>query len=404
MSRHRFYIKTFSKTGTYESDFTEITTDVLNVNKVKNDLDNNEFDIGIFKNSNIKLNLRNDHGRFSDENILESMFPVQRDESVVKVTWDLRNYDTLAGFISVPFLAGEEITIFEGLLNDVGQKSSIDKQEVDMTVIGYESLFDRVEVPFSSIAVGELASSIIYKTLNQTKITTLLTVDASNITLGQDETLDNIDDLENATGKEALEELLKITNSVLYIKDQTIYISTRDESADLKFTFYGQGSDSGIENIIDISKYREGKNRIFNFWTWKDTSTISRDTSSLDLYGVRKKEISTTYYTDTDKIQRLLDSGRDEFSFPKREFILKAPLNYDTVALNLLDKVSVDYPVIYTSATNSAMPIYGEAVYGVAKAPYGQFSLNIESTARFKILSKTIDLKNETISFEMRET
>lgn len=404
MSRVRFYVKTFSAAGIYATDFVEITDDVLNVNKVKIDLDNNDFDIGIFKNTNMTLTVRNDHGHYSDSDTLQSIFPVQRDESIVRITWDVRNHDNIAGFFTVPTIVGVEQTVFEGLLSDVSQSSSIDRQDVKFTVLGFESIFDRVDVPFASINDGDLASVALLAILNQSKITNLLTVSGGNINPGQDEAIDAVASLENKTATDALEDILRITNSILYITSQTVHIANRDESASTEHTFFGQAASAGLEDIIDISKYRDGKHRLFNSWTWKDTALVSNDATSITANGVRKKEIDSDLYTNTAKRQALLDSGKNEFSSKKREFVLVAPMNVDTIALELLDKVAVDYPIIYVSADSNPMPLYGRAIYGQARLPIGQFSLEIESTATFKILSKILDLKKNTIKFELRET
>ena len=75
----------------------------------------------------------------------------------------------------------------------------------------------------------------------------------------------------------------------------------------------------------------------------------------------------------------------------------------DTIVLFLKDKVNVDYPTIYKSADENPIPRWGQVIWGNFRYPLGQFSLKIESSAEFKIMSKKIDPVNELVTFGIRE-
>ena len=78
-------------------------------------------------------------------------------------------------------------------------------------------------------------------------------------------------------------------------------------------------------------------------------------------------------------------------------------MTYDLLDLKLLDKVAIDYPTLYFPADENALPLYGVAKFGVAKFPYGEWSLTFETTDNFKILGIETSLKKEEITFNLRE-
>ncbi len=400
------YVKKFNESGVYEDDFVEITRDVSNLGAIAQQLDNTTYGIGVFRNSSFSLKMRNDEGLYSEADTIKSIFKYKRTDCIIKITWDFRDYDLITGFFS----AGEEVLtepveIFRGLITEVSSSSDIAAQDVTFQVLGFETLFEREIVPIDDISNGDNVSDILYTILNQTKITELLTVDSGNISVSVDTAIDDKTSLENKTVKEALEDLLFISNAVLRIENSTVYVSTREESASDQYAFYGQASNLGLENIINIKQFRDGLNRTFNFWAWEETTLFARDTTSVDKYGVLKNTIKSELVdaASTAKIQAILDDNRDEFAFPKTEFQLDTPVRYETLALNLLDKVSVDYPTVYTPADNNPLPRYGIDVYEDPVYPFEQWSLNISNSDRFKIISKRIDTARSVITFGLRK-
>lgn len=406
MPRFRVYLKTFDAFGNYDADYSEISSDVLKVGTITQSLDNSEYDVGIFRNGTCVVQVRNDHGHFSEPGQLRTLFLYRRSGSLMKITWDRKDYDLCCGF----FKAGDqtlarEVVIFEGILDEVPAASQIDDQILDLTVMGFESLLDRALVPFDSITNGDLASDLIYTCLNQSIITRYLTVNADNITVSHDVAIDTKDSLENETVKEGLKNLLLVTNSVLFIRDGAIYVTGRGANPDTVFTFCGQASDLGIENVIDVSAYRDGLNRTINFWTWQDTSLFSQQVSSIDQYGILTKDVACDLIDDasTVKIQALLDTCRDEFGAPKTEMDIQVPINRNSAALFLQDRVRIDYPTVFSSADGQPLPRYGQNIYNGARYPYGQWSLVIDPADRFKVLSRKVDPVTQTFTFGLRK-
>jgi hypothetical protein len=406
MARFRVYLTPFTSTGVYDTEI-EVTKDVASISDPKQTIDSTDFDVGVIKNSGLNIVLRNHHGHYSDVGNINSIFKSTRKNSKIRITWDIRDYDMICGFFTCgdePL--GGEYEIFRGLLNEVSSTSDIALQQATFACLGYESVLDEIEIPYSDLSNGDLFSVVLNDCLDQSPFNTLTSVSVSNITPGTDLAIDDKSSLENKTVGAVLKNLLLAANSVLFLKNNTVYVTDRTASDATEFTFYGQAAISGIENIINIPKYRDGMNRVFNQWTWSDTTVVARDTTSQDDYGVRAKEIKLDVIADasTAKIQTILNANRTEFSFPKIELDLETPIWYDTLALNILDRVSIDYPTVNIPADSAPIPRYGQVEYdGTARYPYEQWALTIDSTTSFKIMNKKINVKKQTITFGLRE-
>lgn len=404
MARFRFYLTPFTDLGEYDEEF-EITDEVdsQGLGQLKHTLDNTEYDIGIFKNSGINLTLVNSDGRFAEVGGPNTVFKFRRSNSLVRVTYQSAESDSLCGFVVCgEAQLSEETELFSGLLNDDALKMDADSQTLSFKVLGRESILSEIEAPFDDIENGDLFSEVMLKCLDQFGITRLLTVDPSNITCGLDLAIDDKTDFLNKTVIEVLKEILFLSNSVLFITDDAIIISPRAPSSDLKFTFFGQGAMSGSENIVDISDFRSGLNRTFNYWTWTNTSLLSTTADSVLQNGIKKKEINSSVITAEAKRQLILDTLNLEFATPKREMILKAPLDYETLALWLLDRVAVDNPNVAIAAGGN-LPLWDKAKWDIDRFPHEILPLTIDSALRFKILSRSIDPTNHEVSFELRE-
>jgi hypothetical protein len=260
----------------------------------------------------------------------------------------------------------------------------------------------RVLVPYSSISNGDTIEEVLYACLNQSPFNELVTVDAANISVGNNITIDDKSSLENETVYERLEDILLIGDAVLYIENNIVYVSARTPSTDVQYTFYGEASNDGIENIETIEDYRNGLNRVFNHWTWDESTRVAFNPESIDVYGIRTKSISLDLITNDTKRQTTLDILRTEFYPKKKEFVVVTTFDHAKLALKILDKVVVDYPQILYSM-DEILPIYGVAVYGVDMYPLTTSRFSISALDRYKIMSIEYSLKDEKINFKLRE-
>ena len=409
MSRFRVYFQPFNELGNYTGTFEEVTDDVIDLGDISRSLDSTEYDVGIFKNDNVRIKLRNNEGRFSGIEDARSIFEFRRSNTQVKITWDIRSNPFICGVPTVEEIgyAGGEVTVFEGIIADLPEKSNANAQEVEFTVLGFEGLFKEVSTGAFDIDTLSNISTAIRAALTTTEtdnpITDLLTVDASNITVDNDNLIDDDQPFQFQTALNIIggsTGLLFAGNAVLYIDNRVVVVKPRTPSADLKYTFYGQGSQNGTENIVEIRDFRNGLNRTFNRAVWDDRR--SDDSSSQSLYGIREKSVSATGITDTVKQDAILDTFVAEFATPKKEMLLTAPLNYDTLALTLLDRVAVDYPPVVFPVEGDDYPVYGSAEYGFV-FPNEDETLVIDEDERFKILGFKILTKSDLIEFKLRE-
>ena len=369
-------------------------------------LDNTEYDIGIFRAANCKLKLRNDHGLYSPAGTIESLFKFRRGGSKIRIRWEAGDERLCCGFFTAGHPSStlsEPVTLFEGLLDDIQTKTPVDDQTVEFLIQGYESLLAQISTPYSSISNGDTIALTIYRMLNQAPFTTHVTVLQANITPSTSFTIDNKTSLENQTVVEGLKDLLLASNSVLYVRDNIVYVKPRTATTDLQHTWYGPAAEEGIENILDIDDFRSGEHRIINFVTWQDTSLMANDVTSVTKYGARKKEIKADVVTNNTQRTTIITAIKDEFANPKREMILMTPLDKNTVDLFLLDRVSVDYPSEYVVAETQNVAIYEIGEYDVDYYAAPIARLEIESTARFKIMSRRLSFDKFTMAYGLRE-
>lgn len=406
MSIFKAYIIPFDDAGNFSTEI-DVTGDLIanSVSNLSRTIDQDRYQVGLFNYDKLNIKLRNELGTYSEPGSVNSIFKFRRGGSKFRLTWQTQDYNTQCGVAE----AGNgklspEITVFDGILNDEAAKLDIDDQQTRFDILGVDSIFDAVEIPFSDLSIGDLYSEALLTILDQTILTNYLTVSASNINVGLDQTIDVISELENATVKEALDRLLFQSSSVMYIEDNTIYISNRDGGLTSEKTFYGQASDDGIEEIINISNVRTGINNVFNLWTWSGEATASRDEDSIIKNGVKKSSVGFDEITTLGKKQAILDQLKTDFGTANQEFVINVPITYENLELNILDQVRVDYPTTYFSgSTLVGVPLYGVSKYDEATYPYGEFSLVISPATPFKILGIKVDLKKQTIEYKLKE-
>lgn len=406
MSRFRVYVAPISETGNTHLDYVEVTEDIDfdTMGNIQEKIEGSEYDVGVFSFSQFTVNLRNDHGLYSDGTMSRSIFQGKRSDSLFKITWQKQDFPSVPGSVVCgQFIAGNtEFVIFEGILKDEAAQMNISEQRVNFVVLGKESTLARALVPYTALTIGMTHKAAFEAILNQPFITKFFSVETANIDPALNLPIDEIESFENKTVDEAVKQLLQSSNSVLFIKDNEIHIRSRAPFEGTAFKFYGQGSNRGIENIVDIRDIRLGINRTFNFWTWGEEGIFSGDTTSINQNGVLKKSVEYKYITQVTNQAMLLSALKEEFKNPKMEFKLVTPLVPDVATLHLLQSGKVDYPTVYFTEPGENVPIYGIARYGRARYPYGEFSLSISDIDDFKILSRTVNVKDQVLELTLR--
>ena len=403
-NRWRVYINPFDDLGVY-TGYVEVTSDVTfdDVGAIAQQLDNTDFNLGVYRNSNFNVTFRNDRGTYSDVGNPQSIFHYTRANSLIKITWETETTNNLAGWM----IAGQtwlstETTVFVGLLNDDSLTMDLTDQAVQFTCMGRESVLGQMTVPSAALVGTPNISDIIKACLNQTALTDILTYSAANINVGTDAVVDTPVGYATKTVLETLDDLLLASNSVLYISGDTVFVSARIPTADVKATFYGQASKLGIENVQDILNIKSGTSRTFNFLTWQSNTTPVQNLFSVNKYGAKKFEFSIDSITNATVQAALMAAVLTEFGLPKQELDLIIPLSYSSLGLNLLDRVSIDYPTVYLPG-DFALPILGVAILGSAVLPNALWAFTIDpTTSPYKIIGKSLDPQNALMTLNLR--
>lgn len=404
MANIRVYLKPFDSAGNYTASWTEITdyVDLSTLSSISLSLDRGEYNVGVFRYSNMRMGVNNSTGLFSEPGQANTLFAFKRDQSQIRIDWE---YGPAAyyGFAEYGVDSYDStVEIFRGLMSDESAEVGVASQRLGFSVFGLESTFEKALTPYSTISNGDLLSSVIHDCLNQAPMTDVMTVDAGNITCGTDVTIDDKTDLETKTVKEALDELLLISNSVLYIEAGVVYVKPRTANVSVDATFYGPSATAALEDVLDLSDIKSGANKTFNYWNWQDTTTVSSDTDSINTNGIKKKIVNSALITDTSKRTSILSGLLAEFKDPQRETTLKVEMNETNLALGFLSRLALDYPAVALSG-DFEIPTYGLSEYAVAGYPVQQNVTTFDPDSdNFKVMSIRYNIKEFTIDFGIR--
>lgn len=388
------------------SDFIDITDDVLesSLGDIKQALEADEFNVGKITFDSFDITLRNEDATYSEAANATSIFPIKRDQTIIRVEWNINSYPEACGNTpcGLTFLSTKR-NVFKGLIEENSASFDVVTQEETFRVLGMDSVINKEPTPFSVLDVSDDMNTLVFKILNQDRITRFFLVDQANISCKFNFVANDISYLEGTTCLKSLQEIFKLSNSIMFVKDDIVYVKERSESVDSKFTFYGNSSNEGIENISKISDYGTGLNRTFNYWRWGDTSLVRFFADSVDLHGTREKSIDSELVTDPVIQTAILDSYLGEFGFPKTELKLTVPMYTPIVDLSFLDKINIDYPSEVLPTLTGTASKYNQARYD-SGFKYNRIlnSLFISVSQDWKILNKVTKTKKQVLEFKIR--
>lgn len=339
------------------------------VGSIKQDIDNGDYDVGVFTYGSITMKAINIDGRFNDESDWRSLFKFSRDKAKVLV-----NFLDPQGNIS---------TSFNGLINEEGTRQDFLKDEVKFKVLSQDSVIRKTKVAAGTVNVGTTFSQAIKSIINVPEITSVLTYDESKVNVGLDLAIDVGSWFDNKTSKEALDALMVASCSVMVIEDSTMVVRTREENSGNVFKFYGHGDVFGRENILNIKKYNTGLHRTFNSVVVNDFEVS--DNIYIDTYTMRQKKVDLGFLTDQTKLETVGNTILDEFKVPKIELEVETTTEV-AKGLNLFDLVSIDYPYRVKPVNTDVLPTYGVTRYGEGRYPIIQGNMKIRPTFAFKVM------------------
>lgn len=285
------------------------------------------YDVGSYLFANTTIKCTNKNGYFNDGG---DLFTFKRDLAKVQLKYWDKN--------------GSNID-FHGLIDERATAFGVNNDQVTFTILGRDSVFSQVSVDSGDISNSDLFSTAIKSILNKSAITMVLNYSASNINVALDRAIDVASVFVGMTVKDALDQLLLASNSVLYVDDDGNIIVTSRTQNDTKVTYYGDGDDFGRDNIIQIFNYNTGYHRIFNSVWVNDRET--KDSTSISNYGTRKLELSLDFITSTTTADDIAASVLAEFKDPKRELFIKVK-NEEMRNVSLLNEIELNLePSVY---------------------------------------------------------
>src|SRR5687768_11864409 len=180
------YIKRRFSDGSYDSEWTEISRYVLGggMGKISFQLDADDFDVGIFVVSNMRLMLDNAQGKFNDVDDSRSIWSGYESRHLTKVKIE-------AGYRTQD---GERIAdeiVFNGLIDERTFILEGDADIASATVLSRESIFQFLSVLPGTLSSAVTASTAIAVLCGRSEVTAHINVDVANINPDNDITIDN---------------------------------------------------------------------------------------------------------------------------------------------------------------------------------------------------------------------
>lgn len=356
------------------------------VGTIKKDVDNGDYDIGVFTYDSITLTALNIDGRFNDENDWRSIFKYSRDKAKVVVNF----LDNL----------GNTQSSFNGIINEEGTYQDFLKYEVKFKVLSRDSVIRKTKVSGGRVTSGMSFSTAIKNIINVPDITSVLDYDEALINVGLDLTIDVGSWFDDKTSKTALDALMVASSSVMVIENNKMVVRTREENSGDVFNFYGHGDLFGRENILNIKNFNTGMQRMFNSIVVNDREVS--DNTLVQTYGARQKRIDLGFLTDSTTLEIVGTSILNEFKVPKIELEIETTTDV-AKSLSLFDLVSIDYPYRVKPANNEVLPTYGVSKYGSAVYPIIQGNMKIRPVVAFKVVGFQEKPKNFKTIVKLRQ-
>lgn len=393
-----------AEANTY-ADEIDVSNKILlsGIGSIRRSIDSSDYDVGLFVFSDLELTGVNSQGYFNDMTDSRSIFKATRDRCKVRVVFE--NIELVRN--SSGTVTSETITdtvTFRGLINEEATRLDIVRDKIRFKVLSRDSVLRSTKISSGVVTDGMLFSAAFGAILNVPRITSVLNFDEDDVDPFLDLAIDNGSWFDNKPVKQGLDALLLASNSVLLINDDgDMIIRSRvpDETADI-INLYGKNDLHRRENIIDITAYNTGRQRMFNSFVVNGNERSN--STFITTFGLRQKSVTFQFMTDTTKEQIIADTLVDEFKTPKIELSVKVATE-TAKTINLLDRVSVNYPLRAEPFENSFLPVIGVTAIGDTDQPlpYTFGSIEIPARLGFKVIEIADNPDNFTSLIKLRQ-
>jgi len=410
--RTRIYIAPFDDNGNLSKDgngdidnWTEITEDVdtRSIGATNKNVDRNDIEIGLVNVSSFSIKVSNLEGKYSEVPVSTSLFKFSRKGTPVKIEFDQADHEphyNIQDYNSL--ILSTDTEIFRGFIDDSSTKMGLQAHVLTFAVIGRETLVDQVLTPALAGGVDTVKTAV-FAILDQTKITDHVTVTLANINPSNNPILDDVTGYVDETGKESLEELLLIGNSILYIdEDSNFILRDRTPTSNSLETFVGPSSELNIQNLININNIDPGTDQVINFVTVKGTSVSVSDATSISKFGIKKLEIDIPSITDTTKRTTVATSIVSFFATEARRFVVRMPMTADRIKYALMSVLKVDSPPLIIDTSTQAF--YEVSDYDVGTYAEELTSFSVDTSESYALIGAKLQSSNTKfyIDFKLR--
>jgi hypothetical protein len=386
--QYKIYFTPRTGINTY-GDEIEVSAKIVQsgASNMKKSIDAADYDIGVFYYGDLTIRAINKNGTLSEPKDFRSIFRYSRDLTKVRVEY----LDKDGG-----------VDVFNGLINEEATREDFETNKISFKVLSLDSVIRTTRIPNGSIINGVTFKSALQTILNKPDITTILTYNASKINPNLNLTIDDGSKFDSISTRDGLSKLLIASNSVFIINSSNeMIIQSRSENSGGYTELYGPFSQKERANILKVSKYNNGKQRLFTVVKVGTQTKVQSNYLTDD--GYRQKSIKLDFITNTDTQLSIAQNISNEFKFPKIELEVTVETSL-AKNLDLLDKILIDYPLRLKPETKF-FPIVGDAkIDDVAtKLPYEYGSSFITNNIPFKIIEIKQNVKEFTTILKLRQ-
>ena len=389
IEQYKVEITPLEKDNTYASEAIDVTeyTRLDGVTDIIEQVDDGDFDLGVFTLDSVKLRMINFSGKFSDVNSASSIFPFRRDLAKVVITFldDDGNPDAQ----------------FRGFIDDTLTREDFDNAEVALTVISKSGLFNKIAVLGGSVSNNMTIKEALTEILDRPQVTNYLNYDIANMNPALNIEVNAGAEFDNITYRDALNTLMRISGSVLLVdSSDNIIVRDRTRNNNTPHKFYNEGDPLGRVNINRLAQFNTGVQRAFNFY--KIDNIFAKDDNLIAENGLRQKDLSlNNIITNVDTRQVIVNYYLDNFAVPKTE--LQIQMETDIAKdVEILDTCTLDYLPIVKMERNKVMPLV-DVVEVPFDLPQVLNKRYISSNIGFKVIAKQVNIGSHTTTLKLRE-
>jgi hypothetical protein len=387
------FLKRRRADGSYDPDWLDISRELNGTigGNVRNSIDSQDYDIGIFREDNVTLSFNNRNGRFNDVEDSRSFWAAYDSRHQSKIRIDYGYLDD----------EGEKVggLVYTGLIDDRSVRISGDDQ-VSVTVLSRQSVFQNLAVAGGTFDSPVLASQALEIILTRTEVLEQFNIDPLLIDPDIDYLIDDPSKYNGQKLNQAINDILFFTNSVGFV-DENDYFVVRGRRIGnaIKHKFYSNPEYSvQKDNVLEVRGMTSGRHRIKNLIEWSEVQAKSIP-YDLTRYGVTRKSVSTDSITNLATRQQIVDRILEEWQYPKDEF--EIVVDYMGSDVQILDLCTLDIQPEYQR--HHDLPFVGEAIVGEAIAVGYENGIHIRPNRGFKVIAIDHNISAAKTTLKLRE-